>query len=358
MKIIKNMLFAFVMLFVLVLPVSAQESHTVYEKQVQQITEENGIDLQQIKQAPLETIWDAVKKAVVNGTGNNLSVFAKIAAILLITSLVNLFTPDDNSQIAKIVSIVSVAAIFNGAIHNFTQQIGSISESMFDIKNFMIAFMPVFAGVSFASGEMITSTVYTGFFLISIVSVANFCINYIIPSLNVFMAVGVTSAVSSVFDLKPLCEFYSKAVKTAMTAAVSVLCFMLSVQTTITQGQDTLAVKTGKMIVTSAVPVIGSALQGAVSSVYTSMGVLKGFFGLAGIAVIIGIFMPGIVSLAANWAGYSVLIVISKLLENKAAADILDCFRQIVEIMLSMTVLFMVLLVFSMSVMIKLIQGV
>ena len=189
--------------------------------------------------------------------------------------------------------------------------------------------------------------------MISVVSVEDFCIKYILPSVNLFIAVGITSSVSPVINLKPMCELYSKAVKIAMTTVVSVLCFLLTLQTTITQSQDSLAVKTGKMIIGSSVPIIGSALQSAVGSIYASVGVLKGFFGIAGVMVVINMFLPVIVTLSVNWLGYYVSIMIGEILDNKIATEILSGMKDVVEILLSMSVLFMILLIFSMTIMIK-----
>ncbi len=348
-----------VLIFIsLCMPVAAQDNKNMYYEKVDDFISSYNIDFEKLKEYPFETLWDAAKSAIKRGLTNPLRIFYKITAVLLLTSFINFFAADQSKQIIFVVNTVAVLVLFSNVFDSFLLLMEETSGRLFDVKNFMTAFLPVLAGVSFASGEFITSTVYTGFFMISIVTVANFCINVIIPSINLFMAAGITASVSPIVNLKPICEMYSKAVKIAMTGAVSVLCFVLTLQTTITQSQDSLAVKTGKFLVGSAVPIIGSALQSAVGSVYASVGVLKGFFGVAGIIVIINMFLPSIVNLAVNWVGYYLMIVISEILENKTASDILTRFKDVVEILLSMSVLFMVLLIFSLAVMIKTTQGV
>jgi len=68
--------------------------------------------------------------------------------------------------------------------------------------------------------------------------------------------------------------------------------------------------------------------------------------------------LPHIMNLVVNWAGYYLLYIISHILDNTTAADLFSIFRQIIEIMLSISVLFTVLLLFSLSIMIKIFQGV
>ena len=184
-------------------------------------------------------------------------------------------------------------------------------------------------------------------------AVANFCVNYIIPSINLYLTVGIVSNLTSVVNLKPLCQLYSKIIKTAMVASVSVICFLLSLQTSIAQGKDNLMLKAGKMVVTSTVPIIGSSLENAMGSIYASMSVLKGFCGLAGIAVVLSVFMPYIFTLIANWGGFQLMIIVSEILESKPAVGIFECFKETTEILMSVCVLFMVLLIFSLTIMIK-----
>ena len=339
-------------------PVCAGNTDNTYEKAIENIISEKNINFEDIKEYPFETIMDIIRQSVKNATQYPFVIFGKIAAVIIFSSMINYFAVPQAETIVPLINIVSIMIILNNVFQEFIQLTDKMGQIFFEVKNFIISFLPVFAGVSFASGEMITSTVYTGFFMVCVVTLANFIITYIMPSLNLFAIIGITTSLTSVVNLKPVCEFYSKAVKMSMTASVSILCFMLSLQTTITQGQDTLAVKTGKMLITSAVPVIGSALQGAVSSVYASMAVLKGFFGIAGIAVVLNIFLPGIVKLIVYWCGYFVLIVLSSIMENKTVAGLLTVFKDVVEIILSVTVLFMILLLFSLSIMIKMFQGV
>ena len=354
----KRLLVVICMLFLFSTPAYAQEENIVYEKELNDIISEYNIDFAKIKENYADYIKEEIKFVISKNFSVPINLYFRISAVLILVSMINQFSHSQVSQTVKIVNIIGVLVIFKEIFYFISELTDSIGQMFFEVKNFMIAFLPVFAGISFVSGEMITSTLYTGVFLVSIVTVANFCITYIVPSTGIFMIIGVTSSVSSAINLQPLCEFYSKAVKVAMTAAVSILCFVLSLQTTISQSQDTLALKTGKAIITSAVPVIGSTLQGAMGSIYASMGVMKGFCGIAGIAVILNIFLPYIINLTVNWIAFYAVRTMGLMLENKLCYQIMNVFKEIIEILFSMTVLFMVLLLFSISIMIKMFQGV
>ena len=349
----KKIIIPLIFILFFAVPVSAHDMEENYVLQINDITDEYGLDFEQLKDYPLETLWQTVKNSIIKSLNAPLKTFYSITAITLITAFINFFAEDTKGKISRIINTVSVLLLFYLTGEAFSAMITTVSAALFDIKNFIATFIPVFAGISFAAGEITASAVYTGFFLISVTFIADFCIAYILPSVNLFLAVGITSQLSSVVKLKPLCDIYSKTVKILMTAAVSVLCFVLSLQTVISQGKDGLMLKAGKLFMTSTVPIIGSSLENAVGSIYASMGVLKSFCGLAGIGAIISIFLPHIVTLSVNWIGYQFMIALSEILENKSVSGLLSCFKDIIEILLSMCVLFAVLLIFSLTIMIQ-----
>lgn len=349
----KKAIISFLAIILFAMPVSAQDIEKDYSYKVDDIVSEYNIDFDNLKDYPFETIWGIVKTQLKNNFIFPYSYLYKIISILLITAFINFFNFDSNKEISQLINTVAMLLMFYSVYEFFNEMMINVSAMLNNVKNFMLTFIPVFGGITFASGEMITSSIYTGFFLITIVTLADVCVSYIIPSLNLYIALGVTSGISSVINLKPICEFYSKSVKIVMTAAVTVLGFLLSLQNIISQSKDGFVLKAGKMFVTSVVPIIGSSLESAVGSVYASMGILKGFCGLAGITVILAIFLPNIFTLSVNWLCFQIMSVTGEILENKWVKNILDCFKDVIEILLSMCVLFMVFLVFSLTVMIK-----
>ena len=349
----KKIIVSILLILCVSLPVSAIESEEKYLSQIDEMISEYNIDFENLKEYPFETLWNSAVKSFKEYFRLPIKSLVTTMSVLLISAFVNLLHPDKDNQITTIINLVVTILLFYIVFEGMNEISGNVSNVLFDVKNFMLTFVPVFAGLSFASGEFVTSTIYSGFFLASIAAVANFCVNYVIPSINLYLTVGIVSNLTTVINLKPLCKVYSRIIKTAMVSSVSVICFLLSLQTSIAQGKDNLMLKAGKMVVTSTVPIIGSSLENAMGSIYASMGVLKGFCGLAGVAVVLSLFMPYIFMLVVNWGGFQLMIIVSAILESNLAVEIFECFKDTTEILLSICVLFMVLLLFSLTIMIK-----
>ena len=206
----KTKIFAFLLMLTIFLPVTvfADEEYNYYQSKTEEIVQKYNIDFEKIKEYPFETLWDVVKSTVRKSIEKPFVIFYQIFAVILLTSFVNFLT-FDNKQAVSIVNIVAVLILFYNIFNDFVVIAQEIGDKLIEVKDFITTFIPVLAGIAFASGEFVSSTVYSGFFVLSVAFVADFCVKYILPSINLFMAAGVTASVSKVVNLNPICDFYS-----------------------------------------------------------------------------------------------------------------------------------------------------
>ena len=103
------------------------------------------------------------------------------------------------------------------------------------------------------------------------------------------------------------CELLAKAVKWLLGLVSVVFGAVLGLQSVLAQNADTLAMKTGKFLLSSSIPVVGSVASDAMGSVLSGLRVLKGSLGFAAIAVLAIDFLPILVQsvfyYAANQLG-------------------------------------------------------
>ena len=280
----KKQLIFLIMLFVLWIPVKTYAADYVVgdiNYYVQQYESEDNI----IENITVSDITEYVLNIVHEKLNQPLKTASKLIAIIFLYGIVRVFynsASDGNIVYETVCTII----VFLNLFVPIKEIIGHISENLYSIKNFMVSFMPVYAGISMASGEVFSSTVCTGFMLSAMVFISDMCLNYIIPSFSLYFAVIISNALSPYIKLESISDFYSKIVRGIMKTAVSVLCFVLTIQSTITQSKDNIALKAGKALTGNLIPVIGSTLQDAVSSVYASMEAIKNFTGFTGVILL------------------------------------------------------------------------
>ena len=154
---------------------------------------------------------------------------------------------------------------------------------------FLLAAVPVYAGLLFTAGNTVTAPTYGALSLAAANAVSVLSSAVLIPVLRVFLAFSVASAVTS-FDLKRLTDALYKVIKWALVLAVTVYTGVLSVQTIVANSAEMAGGKAAKMLVSGAIPIVGSAFSDAFSVI------VSGAFGLL---ASLAIFLPLCIKAAA-----------------------------------------------------------
>ena len=352
----KKTIIFLVFIFVLILPVKAYAAEDYIQK-IEDITQQYNINNIELSEISVTDVIDYILTNIKEKRSEPIKLTTKLIAVILLYSVVQVIYAD-NVQGNVVYDNICTLIVFTNLLEPTRQILSLISNNLFSVKNFMVSFLPVYAGVSMASGEVFSSAIYTGFLLSAMVFISDMCLSVVLPSVRVYFALIISNAMSPYIRLKSMADFYTKAVKGIMRISVSVICFILTIQSTIAQGKDTLAVKAGKILAGSAIPIIGSTLQDAVSSVYAGMESIKGFAGAAGLVTVAGIFLPSIIYLIVYWCRTNFLYIICDIFDAAQIKTCIKGFIEIIQLMISIVVLYMVMLIFALTILIAVTNGI
>lgn len=351
----KKIVFTIIVSAIFLLPVKVFAAET-FLQEIEDLTQQYSNEDVDFINNDLSETADYLIEILKKNLTKPLKITFKLAAVILFYSIVQIMYAD-GVKANMIYETVCTLIVFINLLNPLKELLILISDNLYSVKNFMVSFLPIFAGISMASGEVFSSSVYTGFLLTSMVFVSNICLNQILPSVKIYFALIISNALSPYIRLKSLSDFYIKSIKSLMQISVSFICFILTIQTTITQGKDTLAVKAGKLLSGGAIPVIGSTLQDAVASVYASMESIKGFAGATGLATVVGIFLPSLITLLIYWCLTNRLYIFSDIFDAVQIKRCIKGYMEIVGLMISIVVLYTVMLIFSITIFIALTNG-
>lgn len=163
---------------------------------------------------------------------------------------------------------------------------------------FLLAAVPVYAGLLFTAGNTVTAPTYGALSLAAANAVSVLSSAVLIPVLRVFLAFSVASAVTS-FDLKRLTDALYKVIKWALVLAVTVYTGVLSVQTIVANSAEMAGGKAAKMLVSGAIPIVGSAFSDGFSIIVSGAALVKNGVGAFGLLASLAIFLPLCIKAAA-----------------------------------------------------------
>ena len=130
-----------------------------YSQQLDEITEEYNLDLSLYEKFSLENVADYITDNIKNKIERPFELAIKLIAIVFLYSVAKSVYSDDMAD--SVYDNICVLIMFTNLLSPLRETIGIISNNLFQIKNFMVAFLPVYSGISFASGEFLTSILYT-----------------------------------------------------------------------------------------------------------------------------------------------------------------------------------------------------
>jgi len=188
-------------------------------------------------------------------------------------------------RLGSVQNAVGTMCICTAVIVPFSHTIASAAEVISGGAGFMLLYVPIMAGLMASTGHEVTAgSYYTGMMtagnLVSVLSA-----KLLVPMMNVFLALSVTSSVSPKMNLSALSETVYKVAKWVLTFVMSVFITVMSLNTMITSSMDQVSKRALKFTVSSFVPVVGGVLSEALNTFSGSLELLKTG---AGVLVIIG----------------------------------------------------------------------
>jgi len=307
MRILKIIFIVALLLFLLVAPVFAQEADNYTDVQLaaswaKQLPDTlpsetrdllrdigvEGVDFYRIFETSPRAVLDMLLGLLRGKAAVPLKAAIKAIGIVLLLAVAESFAPkDDKTQAALLLTggallVVSVAAPLSGML--------SAAASAIQLSaDFMLALIPVLAAVITISGNPMLALSYNSYAFAAAQGVSQLARGFVLPFTGIFLATGIADALAPTFHLRALTATLQKTAAGVLSAAAALFAALLSLKGVMANTADTLAARGVKLLLKSAIPVVGDALSEAYASIAGSLALLKvsvAVFGILAVALI------------------------------------------------------------------------
>lgn len=159
-------------------------------------------------------------------------------------------------------------------------------------SEFMLCYVPIFAGISAAAGNAASSLSYNAIVLLIAEAAVKIASDMLMPVISVCMAMNIIDAVNPTFSLSSVTGLMKKMTTLLLGFGMTVFTGLLSIQSIVGASADTLGIKAAKFVVSNFVPVVGSAVADAYSTMRSGLGLLRGAAGAFGIIALCVTLLP------------------------------------------------------------------
>ena len=274
-----------------------------------------------------------------------------IGIVLLLAIVENLEIQSSSSSLSKVIDIIGVLVCL-GIIFNYVAEcINTTASTLYDGSNFMMCYVPVFAGVVGASGSITSASVYN----IGVLAVAEIAVqiavNFLLPMMGVFFAMSIIESINPALSLSGLTSGIKKFLQWTLGLIMTFFVGLITIQSIVGVSADTVGIKTGKFLVSSFIPVIGGAISDAYTTVKGSIGLLRSGVGTFGIVILLLTILPPLITVVAFKISISIGSFISEMLGVKKVSSLLKNTSSVLSISISLIVCFSLMLIIATTIM-------
>ena len=290
---------------------------------IKQSLQNMGVDLgdfSKLANLSFENVMGEILSLALGNISSPLKGLVNITALLLLCSVISAYNGSLSCDISNSLNITATLCITCAAVVPAVGVIASTGSVICTASNIMLAYVPVMAVIMASSGSVAGSASYYAVMIGAGEGVSQLSSKIIVPLLNMFLGLSITSSVSPSVNLSG-----SKSVKWLLGFAMTIFTAVLTFRQLISVSVDNVSTRAVRFTLNSFIPIVGSALSDAYKVVQGSIGLLKSGIGIIVILSVTIVFMPvilqGVMWMFTLWIGKSTAEVLNlngpaKLLEN------------------------------------------
>ncbi len=235
-----------------------------------------------------QEIWSFLK----TGGKRPLTAGCAILAVLLFGSAVKGMA-DENKTVGFAVTVGITAVTVLPTVSSILSCVSALKSA----GVFMLSFVPVYASILVSKGKTLTAAGFSSVMLVAAEAVTAMCSFIIVPLTGMQLGLSVSSSVLEDVNTSSVSKAIKKTSLWLLTLATTVFLALLGIQTVVKGSADSLSAKTVRFFVGTAVPVVGSVVGDALSTVKGCLKLLSSSVAIYGIVALATILLPVILEL-------------------------------------------------------------
>lgn len=241
-------------------------------------------------------IFSFVKKAAEGKLESPLKSLMNLLSVIILIAVCESFMPDDD----KMKNVINMAAVLFSVtviISPLYDAMESAVSSVGVCADFMKSLIPVLVGIVSASGNPSLAVSFQSCAFAAAEVISALGKNYVVPIVGAVTALDLTGSLMPSMKLSGITELVKKTVIQTLSFTATLYVSFLGIKGALANAADTVASKGIKLVISSAVPIVGGAVSEAYSGIIGSLVLVKSTVGIFGIIVIAVITVPSMLQL-------------------------------------------------------------
>lgn len=277
-----------------------------------------------------------------------------ITGVVVLCALVGtLKSGMQSSAVSSVFSTISLLCVITAVAKPITECILDTAGALKGCGTFMLSFIPAFTTIITVSGAPVTATTYNLLLFTACQLISSLASNVLIPFMGIYMGLCIAGGMGEDIGVLPLAKGVRSFVTWCLTLSMTVYVGLLSMQTLVSTGADSVMMKTGKFLIGSFVPIVGGAISDALSAAQGAVHLLKTTVGAFGIVCGALTFLPVLLRVLLWYFALKCASFVSNVLAMKKLGGLLgacsDCMGTLIALLFSFMLLIIISIVLLLS---------
>ncbi len=273
-------------------------------------------------------------------------IIISVITVCLFGTVMNLFI--EREDIKKVADIIFSLVICVSILVPIKDILLSTAECISSCGVFLFAFLPVFSAFLTFSGQATASVTYTSSIYLFTQFYMFVAKNMLIPISVSYFAFSLSSTVSdNIF--KNLLSSVKKGAIWCVSLITTLFTALTSIQSVVASATDSVAIRTGKFIFGTSIPVVGGYVSEVLNTVIGGMSVMRSGLGLCAIIVILVLTVPVLLRILFWKIAIRLCILIVSTDENGHGISIIEAFGDVLTILLAVVICVLIGMMLSLS---------
>lgn len=256
----------------------------------------NEIDFDSIFNIKAENVWKLIKKLLTGAVESPVKSLVRLLAVIILLAICECFIPED-TKIKSIMEMCGTLFCTISVLNPLSTAVSSAVASVSVTESFMLILIPILTAIVSVSGNPTLAVSFQSIAFAGAQVISGVASRFIVPLVGAVLALDITGTLMPSYKMTGITEFIKKTVTTVLSFGATIYVSFLGLKGALANAADSLASKGIKLVISSAVPVVGGALSEAYSGVIGSMVLVKSTVGIFGICAVALINLPSIVQL-------------------------------------------------------------
>lgn len=327
------------------------ELYRIIDEDTRDILESFGIeefDFNEIYNISFSEITDFFAETLKGKTKNAMHDFSYLLCVVLIISIVTaLFRGYSDEAFTDILSVVIVAVLSVGVIENSLNAVVSVLDLS---GKFMLGFAPVYTLIISLSGNAASALTYNTVALFIAEVISKIITSTAVDLIGVYFCLGISFSLNDTLNVGRFSSVVNRLVSTSLGLIASVFTGYIGLKNILSVSVDRVSVRSIRFLISSLIPVVGSSISDAYSSLIGSINLIKGSVAIVGILVVLILNTPIILENLVYYISFNLLSYISDILLAGKVGEVFRIFSAGMRILLLLCIFEVFVLIISVGI--------